>query len=69
MLEIAANHVGDTFRAVYTVKFATAIYVLHAFRKKSKTGIKTPAEGESCKTQQSRTSFEVKRLISKKRDF
>ncbi len=32
----------DTFRAVYTVKFATAIYVLHAFQKKSKSGIKTP---------------------------
>jgi phage-related protein len=44
VLEIVADHVGDTFRAVYTVKFATAIYVLHAFQKKSKTGIKTPPE-------------------------
>ena len=44
MLEIVADHVGDTFRAVYTVKFATAIYVLHAFQKKSKSGIKTPTE-------------------------
>jgi phage-related protein len=44
VLELVADHVGDTFRAVYTVKFATAIYVLHAFQKKSKTGIKTPAE-------------------------
>ena len=44
VLEIVANHVGDTFRAVYTVKFATAIYVLHAFQKKSKSGIKTPTE-------------------------
>ena len=34
-------HVGDTFRAVYTVKFARVIYVLHAFQKKSKTGSKT----------------------------
>ncbi len=32
------------FRAVYTVKFATAIYVLHAFQKKSKSGIKTSTE-------------------------
>jgi len=39
VLELVANHVGDTFRAVYTVKFATAIYVLHALQKKSKTGI------------------------------
>lgn len=44
VLEIVADHVGDTFRAVYTVKFATAIYVLHAFQKKSKIGIKTPPE-------------------------
>ncbi|TRZ64965.1 MAG: type II toxin-antitoxin system RelE/ParE family toxin [Rhodocyclaceae bacterium] len=44
VLEIVADHVGDTFRAVYAVKFATAIYVLHAFQKKSKTGNKTPAE-------------------------
>lgn len=43
VLEIVSDHVGDTFRAVYTVKFATAIYVLHAFQKKSKTGSKTPA--------------------------
>jgi phage-related protein len=43
-LELVADHVGDTFRAVYTVKFATAVYVLHAFQKKSKPGIKTPTE-------------------------
>lgn len=44
MLEIVADHRGDTFRAVYTVRFAGAVYVLHAFQKKSKTGIKTPQE-------------------------
>ena len=44
VLELVADHVGATFRAVYTVKFATAIYVLHAFQKKSKSGIKTPTE-------------------------
>ena len=44
VLEIVTDHVGDTFRAVYTVKFTRAIYVLHAFQKKSKSGIKTPAE-------------------------
>ena len=44
VLEIVADHVGDTFRAVYTVKFATAIYVLHAFQKKSKSGIKTSGQ-------------------------
>ena len=42
MLEIVAPHEGDTYRAVYTVKFTDAIYVLHAFQKKSKSGIATP---------------------------
>ena len=42
MLEIVSDHLGDTYRAVYTLKFATAIYVLHAFQKKSMTGSKTP---------------------------
>ena len=36
------DHRGDTFRAVYTVRFADAVYVLHAFQKKSKTGRATP---------------------------
>ena len=35
---------GKTCRAVYTVKFAGVVYVLHAFQKKSKSGIKTPLE-------------------------
>ena len=42
VLEIVSNHMGDNYRAVYTVKFALAIYVVHAFQKKSKTGSKTP---------------------------
>jgi phage-related protein len=41
-LEIVENHAGDTYRVVYTVRLAGRIYVLHAFQKKSKTGIKTP---------------------------
>jgi phage-related protein len=42
VLELVEDHRGDTYRAVYTVRFATAIYVLHAFQKKSKRGIATP---------------------------
>jgi phage-related protein len=42
VLEIIEDQDGDTYRAVYTVKFATAIYVHHAFQKKSKSGIATP---------------------------
>lgn len=41
-LEIVADQEGDNYRAVYTMKFATVVYVLHAFQKKSKSGIKTP---------------------------
>jgi phage-related protein len=42
VLEIIALHEGGTYRAVYTVRFHSAVYVLHAFQKKSKTGIATP---------------------------
>ena len=42
VVEIIEDHQGDTWRAVYTVQFADAIYVLHAFQKKSKAGIATP---------------------------
>ena len=42
VLEIVAEHRGDTWRAVYTVRYPEAIYVLHAFQKKSKRGIATP---------------------------
>lgn len=42
VLEIVAPHGGDTYRAVYTVKFEDAVYVLHAFQKKSTKGIATP---------------------------
>jgi len=42
VLEIIAAHEGNAYRAVYTVRFGDAIYMLHAFQKKSKKGIATP---------------------------
>lgn len=42
VLEVVEDHQGDTYRAVYTVKFAGWVYVLHCFQKKSKSGIATP---------------------------
>jgi len=42
VVEAVKDYRGDTFRAVYTVRYADAIYVLHAFQKKSKTGRETP---------------------------
>src|SRR4051812_48398466 len=41
VLELADNFQGDAYRAFYTVVFRKAIYVVHAFKKKSKRGIKT----------------------------
>ncbi|SRR5258708_7032389 len=42
VLEIVAPFDGDTWRAIYTVRFQGFVYVLHAFQKKSKSGIATP---------------------------
>ena len=42
VLEIVDDYDGDTYRAVYTVRFAGVVYVLHAFQKKSKSGKATP---------------------------
>ena len=42
VLEIVADYNTDSWRAVYTARFGDAIYVLHAFQKKSKKGITTP---------------------------
>jgi phage-related protein len=43
-VELRENHDGDTYRAVYTVRYADAVFVLHAFQKKSKSGAKTPPQ-------------------------
>ena len=42
VVEITKDYRGDTFRAVYTLRFRGAVYVLHVFQKKSKTGRDTP---------------------------
>jgi len=42
VLEVVEDFDGETFRAVYTVRFSNAVYVLHCFQKKSKRGIATP---------------------------
>ena len=44
VLEIIERFDGDTYRAVYTVRFREVVYVLHCFQKKSKSGIKTPQQ-------------------------
>lgn len=42
VVKVVKDYRGDTFRAVYTLRYAGAVYVLHAFQKKSKTGRETP---------------------------
>jgi len=44
VLELVEDYKGDTYRTVYTVRFATKIYVLHVFQKKAKHGIATPKQ-------------------------
>nr|WP_271253777.1 type II toxin-antitoxin system RelE/ParE family toxin [Pseudanabaena sp. Chao 1811] len=44
VVEIVEDFDGDTYRAVYTIKFADVVYVLHSFQKKSKQGIATPKQ-------------------------
>ena len=43
VLEVVRQHDAEAYRAIYTVRFAEAVYVLHVFQKKSKSGIATPA--------------------------
>jgi phage-related protein len=42
VFEVVEDHRGDAYRAIYSVRFANAVYALHAFQKKSPSGIKTP---------------------------
>ena len=44
MLEVVEDHMGDTYRAVYTVKITDTVYVLHCFQKKSRQAIETPKQ-------------------------
>jgi len=43
-VELIARYDGNAYRTVYTVRFSEAVYVLHAFQKKSKRGIETPKQ-------------------------
>jgi phage-related protein len=42
VLEVVDDYRGDTYRAIYTIRFTMAVYVLHVFQKKAKKGIATP---------------------------
>ena len=56
VLEIIERYDGNTYRAVYTVKFRSAVYVLHCFQKKAKHGVKTPRQDIELITQRLRVA-------------
>ncbi len=59
VLEVVSDHRGDTFRAVYTVKLEKAVYVLHAFQKKSRHGIATPRNVMALVKQRMQLAIEI----------
>ena len=58
VLEVVEDYRGDTYRAVYTVRFEGAVYVLHAFQKKSPRGIRTAKTDVDLVAQRLRTAKE-----------
>ena len=68
VLEIVARHDGETFRAVYTLRFAEAVYVLHAFQKKSKRGTATAKRDiDLVKSRLKQAEADYEQLMSKGR--
>lgn len=63
VLEVVSDHQGNTFRTVYTVRFEKAIYVLHAFQKKSKHGVATPAGVMRLLAQRLQRATEIEREL------
>jgi phage-related protein len=61
VVEVIKDHRGDTFRAVYTLKYAGTVYVLHAFQKKSKSGRQTPRRDVELIRQRLREAEEMAR--------
>jgi phage-related protein len=59
VLEVVLDHRGDTYRAVYTVRLAGKLYVLHTFQKKSKHGITTPKAQMDLVKQRLRRAMEL----------
>jgi phage-related protein len=59
VLEVIDHHRGDTFRAVYTLRYAGAVCVLHAFQKKSKSGSATPRRDTELINQRLREAEEI----------
>ena len=65
VLEVVSDHRGDTFRAVYTARLETAVYVLHAFQKKSKRGKATPKADMDLVTERLRRAIAIDEELEK----
>ncbi len=65
VLEVVSDHRGDTFRTVYTVTLEKAVYVLHAFQKKSKHGISTPKSVMDLVKQRMQRAIEIDQELEK----
>jgi len=63
VLEVVSDHRGDTFRTVYTVRLEKAVYVLHAFQKKSRHGIATPQNVMDLVRQRLQRAIEIEREL------
>lgn len=66
VLEVVEDYDGDTYRAVYTVKLAGILYVLHCFQKKSKKGTETPKQTMDLIRQRLHVAQEAHRTRSEK---
>jgi len=65
VLEVIEDFDGNTFRAVYTVKLRSGVYVLHCFQKKSKSGIATTRRDLDLVHRRLRTAIEQDKALSK----
>lgn len=65
VLEVISDHRGDTFRTIYTVKLEKAVYVLHAFQKKSKHGLSTPKGVMDLVKQRLQLAIEIDRELER----
>jgi phage-related protein len=68
VLEIVEAFDGDAYRLVYTVRFAEAIYVLHAFQKKSPKGIATDKRDIDLVAQRLKTAQELHAKVARRKD-
>jgi phage-related protein len=69
VFEVVEDYRADTYRAVYTVKFESAVYVLHSFQKKSPSGIRTARKDVELigrRLNEARTDYEVRYAKGKK---